>query len=72
MINIFIDLWYLLSKLVNIFLKDDIIYLIKEGMKMLKEYLLDDMFDDMISDIVLMKLELPVKIFNGVSRKNNI
>ena len=41
-------------------------------MKMLKEYLLDDMFDDMISDIVLMKLELPVKIFNGVSRKNNI
>lgn len=35
-----------------------------------KEFLFDEMVDDMINDVVLMKMKLPVNLVSKTSRKN--
>ena len=35
-----------------------------------KEYLFDEMVNDMMNDVVLMKMKLPVNLVSKTSRKN--
>lgn len=35
-----------------------------------KEFLFDEMLNDMINDVVLMKMKLPVNLVSKTSRKN--
>lgn len=37
-----------------------------------KEYLFDEMVNDMINEVVLMKMKLPVNLVPKTSRKNEI
>ncbi|CCZ57608.1 unknown [Clostridium sp. CAG:762] len=37
---------------------------------MFKEFLFDEMVNDMINDVVLMKMKLPINLVSKTSRKN--